>query len=234
MSFRSPSESKEQKTVVFANSPKELTYGDLQKAKFDNGFIVTCHICGDDHSTKSQCASRPPHPVSIYHDRCPCCYGFHPKGRCYYEYLREILLTPTFCKRCQLTHKGYCSDPILCTFCRRRHNFGSECQQQITVDLSNNPCLNCGLIHSLHCPPDLAKLRSDVKLWCNKCKIEHKLSECVPFCSKCMRRHQLVECPPNWTYCLKCTYAHSGGPCSEPKTDLKKKKQETRRSAEYP
>lgn len=220
MSFRSSSPGFKPKART---PPQPTVYGELCKARFDDGFIVKCQICGERHSTRSPCESRPTWPLSTYYSRCVICEGFHPKGHCYFEHLRPILLTPTFCENCQITHIGYCREALFCSDCNKKHNFKSECEKQ-KDNLLNNLCSNCDQYHSLHCPSELLKIDSDLYLWCNKCKITHKFMNCVPFCSKCLRRHKLTDCPLDFTYCENCLICHSGEDCRSLLEEFKKLK----------
>ena len=134
------------------------TYGDLQKADFNGHLRITCDICGDVHPLSSICTSKPAYPPACYYEnRCEICAGYHPKYRCWFEYMRYSLFTPSFCRNCQVEHIGFCKTALYCKFCNRRHNFVEDCVQQVSVDLSNNLCAHCGLYHTLHCPGSLKK-----------------------------------------------------------------------------
>jgi hypothetical protein len=215
MSFRTSSPGFEFRTKGSWTPPEPTTYGELSKAEYKEGIIVTCQICYEKHSTQSLCESRPKWPLSAYFARCIICEGFHPRGRCYFEHLGPILLTPSFCKNCQIVHIGYCREALFCKDCNKKHNFKSECEKQTNQDLLNNLCPNCDQYHTLHCPSELTRIDSDLYLWCNKCKIQHKFMTCVPFCSKCLRRHRLMDCPPNFTHCPKCLLCHQGEHCND-------------------
>ena len=172
-----------------------------------------CDICNSAHPLKENCKSKPPFPPSAYFPRCVICCGYHPLGHCYFEKLRHTLFTPSMCDYCSITHIGFCNSALLCPYCNTLHNFIDSCKKQISVDLSNNLCPRCECYHLLHCPEGLSKIQSDVTLWCNKCKIEHKFMSCVPFCNRCLRRHQEGPCPASWTLCRLCDYCHQGESC---------------------
>jgi len=251
MSFRIPESRRKPRTTVKPTyvkpshvkpPPEPPTPGDLANAQFDestSGFIVRCHICGEEHSTREACSSRIKYSMKVYYpEPCICCYGHHAKGKCHYEYLRDYLQTPTYCARCETRHSGYCIDPVLCERCNRFHNLDTECQVA-NLDGSNNFCPRCGLAHSLHCPSEVElKIKSTEWLWCNNCKCEHEFHQHTPFCYKCQQRHRLVVCPPSWTYCRLCKFSHSGGSCKEEATtevpESRSNLQLIGRSAEYP
>jgi len=198
---------------IFMIQPSLPTYGEIQKAAYSNYLLVTCDICGDEHTLKSDCTSKPTFPPSCYYPQCTICLGFHPRNRCWFEYMREFLYKPTHCQSCGVVHIGFCKEPLYCQYCRRRHNFSDGCQQQISIDLSNNQCQKCGFYHSLHCPDELRKIKSELILFCNRCKLEHTYMECVPFCNKCFRKHREGPCPESFTFCKTCMYCHQGDLC---------------------
>lgn len=172
-----------------------------------------CNICNEVHLLKEPCKSKPLFPPSAYFPRCDTCYGYHPRGHCYFEYLRHSLFTLSMCERCDTEHIGFCNDALLCQICNTKHNFADGCSKQIKTDLSDDLCPRCHGYHSLHCPPDLLQIRSEVVLWCNRCKIGHSFMNCVPFCNHCQRRHHEGPCPGTWTYCVSCSYCHQGESC---------------------
>lgn len=217
---RRPEEGFDRKERLFISAPQAPTYGELQKSEFDGCFIIDCEICGDKHPSNNYCRSKPQFPPSVYYSRCPVCLGYHPTGRCWFEYLRSFLFTPTHCENCQITHIGFCKETLFCQYCNHKHNFANDCTKLNDVDLSNNPCPTCGLCHSLHCPSELAKIKSDLILWCNRCKIQHSFMNCTPFCNKCFRRHRQGECPPTWTHCALCNLCHQGESCPGPNITL--------------
>jgi len=191
------------------------TYAELQKAQ-ENYMVMNCYICNKDHQINTDCSSKPRYPPSYYYnERCFICYGFHPKNSCWFEYLRETLTTPSYCSNCSVTHIGFCTEDVYCKHCNQCHNLSKECVQQDYIDLSYNPCNECGLYHSLHCPNELKKIQSDLILYCNKCKLKHKYFKCVPFCDKCLRRHQEGFCPDAATYCRLCAYCHQDESCPQ-------------------
>lgn len=226
-SFLDPADAADDVETDSGSQPTPLpliTYRDLQNAVFDGHLKVNCDICGDPHPLGSFCTSKPAYPPACYYGpRCQICAGYHPKYRCWFEYMRTTLFTPSFCNNCQVEHIGFCKTALYCKFCNRRHNFTEDCVQQISVDLSNNNCSNCGLYHTLHCPRELEKIKSDLILFCNRCRIEHKFMTCVPFCNKCFRRHREGPCPGHETFCKTCFYCHQGESCpSQDKVKTKK------------
>ena len=204
---------------VFMTPPSAPTYGDIQKSAYNNYLLVVCDICGEEHTLKSDCSSKPAFPPSCYYPVCEICTGFHPRNRCWFEYMREFLFKPTHCSNCNFIHIGFCKSALYCQYCRRKHNFADGCQQQASIDLSSNLCDQCGLYHSLHCPSELRKIKCTLELYCNRCKIEHTYLECVPFCNKCFRRHREGPCPESFTFCVKCSYCHQGETCKYDKID---------------
>lgn len=176
-----------------------------------------CHICKRHHQPQDDCPSKPEFPPAYYYDKCFICSGFHAKNQCYSEYLRESLVTASYCSNCQTTHQGFCRTYLYCRNCHTHHNFTDECVRQVSIDLSGRQCQHCGLYHTLHCPSELKRIQSDLVLYCNRCALKHKLFKCVPFCHKCFRRHQETDkgqCPPENTYCARCRYCHTSDSCS--------------------
>ncbi len=210
----------EPKDRVFLTPDAPPTYGELLKAEFDGKLLTTCEICGDKHSIKDNCRSKPMYAPSAFFQTCDICKGFHPKGKCHFEYLRQFLFTPTFCENCQLTHIGFCKEVLFCQFCNTRHNYADGCEKQISIDLSNNQCPLCGIYHTLHCPEELSRIKSDLVLYCNRCKIQHSFMNCVPYCNKCFRRHREGPCPEKFTFCRICDYCHQGDMCMFPTSQI--------------
>lgn len=161
-------------------------------------FSAFCRICGKSHLLDSYCPSKPKFPPNAYFPKCNICMGYHPKGQCYFEFMREILFTPTTCKNCYgLIHIGFCNDALLCQRCDTKHNTVDGCSK--VDDLSNNLCSKCDRYHTLHCPQDLARIQISAELWCNRCKIIHDYMRCTPHCAKCFQRHsEDFTCP--WPY----------------------------------
>lgn len=196
---------------VFRDPPSVPTYAELINcSEFQ---LVICDICGDAHIPKVPCKSKPTFPPSAYFPKCPICYGYHPQGRCWFEYLRSAVLTPSFCENCQITHVGFCKEALFCQYCNTRHNFSDGCLRQVNHDLSLDHCIHCGLQHYLHCPTELQRIKTDLHLWCNRCKVAHSFMNCVPFCNRCFRKHREGPCPEKWTLCGLCKYCHQGEDC---------------------
>lgn len=187
-----------------------------------------CNICNDYHSLKDICKIKPPFPPSTYFPRCDICLGYHPRGQCYFEYIRTTLFTHSFCEYCNIAHIGFCNDTLLCQICNTRHNFADGCTRQTRIDLSDNLCPHCEGYHFLHCPSDLLRLENDTILWCNRCKIAHSFMNCVPFCNRCLRRHREGPCPESWTFCEPCNYCHQGDLCPNTDDERRKKQEELR------
>jgi hypothetical protein len=201
---------------LYMTPPSLPSYAAIQKdLKKGEGTSKShpCDICDCCHPLKELCKSKPRFPPSAYFPKCEICYGYHPKYHCYFEKLREVLFTQSFCEYCSITHIGFCNDGLLCQLCNRKHNFADGCVQQVSFDLSGNLCPRCESYHYLHCPVGLQRITSNVFLWCNRCKIEHNFMNCVPFCNRCFRRHREGICPPSWTFCRVCNYCHQGESC---------------------
>ena len=192
---------------------KPPTYAELIAKDL---FQRECEICADCHPIKELCKSKPKFPPSAYFPKCVICSGFHPRGRCFFEYLRETLFTPSMCNNCQFVHIGFCKEALLCQYCNTKHNFADGCIRQTCIDLSDNLCSKCDAYHSLHCPSDLPRIQTDVILWCNRCKLDHTFMNCVAFCNRCYRRHREGPCPESWTFCFPCGYCHQGETCPKP------------------
>jgi len=203
----------------FIAPPAVPTYGEIQKATREGSSLITCDICGEQHAISAECNSKPTYNPASYFLRCSVCQGFHPKNRCWFEYMKEFLFKPTYCTNCGFTHIYFCREALFCNTCGRRHNFADQCIQQVSIDLSGDKCPQCDLFHWFHCPQDLARINSDIVLYCNRCKLSHSFMKCVPFCKKCFRRHREGPCPQQWTYCSLCNYCHEGETC--PKEKLK-------------
>lgn len=186
------------------------TYAEIQSSEY---LQFACEICTEVHPLKDLCRSKPEYPPSSYFPKCEICLGFHPRGRCYFEYMRTVLFTPSMCENCKITHTGFCKSTLLCQLCNNKHNFADGCTKLTSTDLSNNECPNCGVFHSLHCPAELPRIKTDLILWCNRCKVQHSFMNCVPFCNRCFRRHREGPCPESWTFCSKCNYCHQGESC---------------------
>jgi len=197
----------------YMSLPSPPTYGEIRRAELNNFLLVTCDICGEEHPLKADCLTKPSHPPASYYPQCSICAGFHPRNRCWFEYMREFLFKPTHCNSCNVVHIGFCKTALFCQYCRRRHNFADSCQPLTTIDLSNNQCSYCGLFHTLHCPSELLKIQSTLVLYCNRCKCEHSYMNCVPFCNKCFRKHREGPCPEAFTFCQRCLYCHQGESC---------------------
>lgn len=200
----------------YMTQPSLPTYASIQRELTkEEGAVRShhCDICDNYHPLKDKCKSKPRFPPSAYFPRCDICYGYHPRYHCYFEKLRHVLFDPSFCEYCNIAHIGFCNDGLLCQICNRKHNFADGCHQQIRTDLSDNLCPRCDGYHSLHCPAGLARIQSNITLWCNRCKIDHNFMNCVPFCNRCFRRHREGICPPSWTYCTTCNYCHQGESC---------------------
>jgi len=223
-------------TRISMISPAPPTYGKLATAKFDKGLVLDCYICNEEHAINQPCTSRPKWAPSAFYEKCFICMGHHAKGHCQFEYLKSILTTPTHCERCDFIHVGFCYEVLYCTVCRQRHNYKDGCERQVNIDLSNNNCAVCGLCHTLHCPQELAKIKTDLILYCNFCKVKHAYMNCTPFCLKCFRHHRMHQCPPAFTFCDDCNRCHEGDTCEKtPKlTKAKNSKREKQFCAEYP
>lgn len=174
---------------------KPASYGQIGTAhQFKDGIFIECEVCGDYHSPQKDCKSKPEYPPSAYYSQCDICIGFHPKGRCWFEYLRPTLFTLSHCERCQLPHIGFCKSALFCQVCNTKHNFKDGCTRQVDLDLSKNECPRCGLNHTLHCPSELVKIQTNLVLYCNRCKLEHAYMRCTPFCLKCFTNHAEGMC----------------------------------------
>ena len=176
---------------------RSTSYAELEEFKSNSRL---CKICCKKHPISKLCQSKPPYPPNAYYARCDICFGYHPRGRCYFEYMRQTLYTPSSCKNCHgLTHIGFCNDAILCSRCETKHNAIDGCVRTRVEDLSNNLCPHCNGYHNLHCPADLFRIQTNLEFWCNRCKIQHEFMRCIPHCVKCYRRHDdNFPCPwPN-------------------------------------
>lgn len=171
---------------------------NLKSSRLAERFSAFCKICGKSHILDAHCPSKPRYPPHAYFSKCTICLGYHPKGQCYFEFMRESLFTPTPCKNCYgLVHIGFCNDAVLCQRCDTKHNAVDGCSK--VDDLSNNLCPKCDRYHTLHCPQDLARVQIAAEFWCNRCKIIHDYMRCTPHCAKCFQRHsENFTCP--WPY----------------------------------
>lgn len=179
-----------------------------------------CKICATEHLSSELCPSKPRfHPDRLY-PACDICNGHHPPGRCYFEYLRKNLSTPSPCQYCKgLKHIGFCHGTLLCHKCKTKHNSADGCVKRELHDFSNNFCPRCKTVHINHCRRDLVNITIPNILWCNFCKLYHQFMKCTPFCNKCFRHHlESFTCPDPHDFCSLCQISHFGLSCPRTST----------------